>query len=69
MKDPRPSKLSHKHVFLSIQRYDFLNWLTSLHYSKLSPGAQSAYKQPSSMYLTAFDFYDVLKLKKVSKST
>ena len=36
MKDPRPSKLSHKHVFLSIQRYDFLNWLTSVHYSELS---------------------------------
>ena len=36
MKDPHPSKLYHKHVFLSIQRYDFLNWLTSVHYSKLS---------------------------------
>ena len=36
MKDPHPSKLYHKHVFLSIQRYGFLNWLTSVHYSKLS---------------------------------
>ena len=35
MKDLHPSKLSHKDVFSSIQEYDFLKLVTSVHYSKL----------------------------------
>ena len=40
MKDLHPSKLSHKDVFSSIQEYDFLKLVASVHYSKL-------YKPPS----------------------
>ena len=40
MKDLHPSKLYHKDVFSSIQEYDFLKLVTSVHYSKL-------YKPPS----------------------
>ena len=70
MKDLHHSKLSHKDVFLSIQEYDCLKLVASVHYSKLykppSP-PPPRYKQPSCMYLTELDFYDVFKLKKVSQ--
>ena len=70
MKDLHPSKLSHKDVSSSIQEYEFLKLVTSVHYSilyKPSPPPPPRYKQPSCMYLTEFDFYNVFKLKKVSR--
>ena len=68
MKDLHPSKLYHKDVFSSIQEYDFLKLVTSVHYSKLyKPPPPPRYKQPSCFYFTEFNFYDVFKLKKVSQ--
>ena len=53
MKDLHPSKLSHKDVFSSIQKYDFLKLTNSVHYSKLYKPPLPGYKQPFCMYLTA----------------